>query len=231
MASSIAGSCSRASTPSISETTWGEGCYRQISVLPGRALDVSITCPAAIPKTVPIEWTIDWPTNLARYENRDSTWLLVSVGGQLAREFGDDKWTIHDGGRLLAFHPDGRMLNLSTLEIDNLDPLTISRSSSIQSFISQSKGAEPIVEANQTWIGATYTVGSMAYTQWDESQSPLTMLQDISKPAIEFGWDRTTRHDRRNAREPAHGRVAKSDADGRDGTDRPLDDSDARRPR
>jgi hypothetical protein len=81
------------------------------------------------------------------------------------------------------------MLTLSTVGLDNLDPLTISRSSSIQRFIIDSRGAKPVVQAHEAWIGAKYTVGSMAYAEWDETQHPLTMLRDIAKPAIEFGSD------------------------------------------
>ncbi len=171
------------------ESTWGEGCYRSLTVMPGRSIELTISCPTAPPKSIPIDWNIDWPENLASYENYESSWLLVSLGGRLVREFGEDTWTDQDGGRILAFHPDGRMLNLSTVELPADVADLVARSSSIRSFLQDRRGSPPIVEANEIWAGGRYSIGEMAYAEWNKSQGTLSLLQDTSKPAIDFGND------------------------------------------
>lgn len=170
-------------------TAWGEKTRTNFKVLPGRPATKTITCPAEPPPLAPVQWEVNWPSNLDALETRDETWLLAKISGSLQRTFGDDKWTLDGGSRVLAFNSDGRVINLSAV-VATADAANVSHD--IQSrigfweFLANSR-AYPSLKSDYILLGAEYEILELGLGQWDGQGTPLQLLEDRRTPAIVNG--------------------------------------------
>jgi hypothetical protein len=148
-------------------TSWKEMWRDVIAVQPGRPSETVVVCPRERPKAVAVRWDVTWPE--AARERKD-LWYVIALKANVVRPVSGARWRAGSDERVIAFHPDGRRVDLA------LPPAGPDVPSTARHAIERLRQKSRPSDADKFWAGTEYEVSNAGVFRWDGEGPPAQML-------------------------------------------------------